>query len=56
MRSALAKVPEIYELTAKAGSPGSASFMVQKQFDYRKALDKAVADGLSALEGYKVLD
>lgn len=56
MRSALAKLPQIKDLKTEPGKPGSASFTTAKDFDFRKALDAVVADGVEALSGYKVLD
>ncbi len=56
MRSALAKIPQIQGLTAEPGSPGRVSFTTAKDFDFRKALDAAVADGLRPMKGYKVVE
>lgn len=56
MRSALAKLPEIQDIKTEPGTPGSASFLAAKDFDFRKALDACVADGVDPLKGYKVLD
>ena len=55
MRSALAKVPQIKDVAAEPGTPGTLSFQMSKGFEFRKALDAAIADGVSALKGYKVL-
>ncbi|MCR9247517.1 MAG: hypothetical protein NXI31_20995 [bacterium] len=49
-------MPELTAVTTEAGSPGRVSFQAAKDFDYRKALDAVVADGVGALKGYKVLE
>ena len=56
MRSALSKLPLIQDLEATPGTPGKLTFKTSKTFDFRKALDGAVADGVGPLKGYKVLE
>ena len=55
MRSALGKLPEFQDLKAQPGYPGNMSFKTPKGFDFRKALDAAIAEGVGPLENYKVL-